>query len=107
MNETNENKSNVNARQVQDNLAEHKDLSDAEILALLRKLTGRDIPANVLLCEKQHDPDDTDPELDEEENEFEGDFYWNPSEEWKTAGCVLGGAALVGVGVLIGRLLSK
>lgn len=51
--------------------------------------------------------DDDDDEEDDDDDEFEDDYIWNPDPAWETAGWVLGGAALVGFGVLIGYLVTK
>lgn len=42
-----------------------------------------------------------------DDDEFEDEYIWNPDPAWETAGWVLGGAALVGLGVLIGYLVTK
>ena len=49
--------------------------------------------------------DDDDDE--EDDDEFDEDYIWNPDPAWETAGWVLAGAALVGIGLLIGHWISK
>jgi hypothetical protein len=53
-------------------------------------------------AEVVEDDDDED-----DDDEFEDDYIWNPDPAWETAGWVLGSAALVGLGVLIGYLATK
>lgn len=43
---------------------------------------------------------------DDEDNPFAGTYYWNPGPEWKTIGLVAGGAALVGLGALLYKILD-
>ena len=52
------------------------------------------------------DNDDDEDNEDEEDNPFAGDYYWSPGPEWKTIGLVAGGAALVGLGALLHKLMS-
>ena len=46
-------------------------------------------------------------EEEEEDNEFAGEYYWDPAPEWKTIGLVAGGAALVGLGALLHSLFDN
>ena len=52
------------------------------------------------------DEADDEGEEDEEDNPFEGDYYWCPGQEWKTIGLVAGGAALIGLGVLLCKMFD-
>ena len=54
------------------------------------------------------DEDDEDEEDEEDENrDYDlGDVYWHPGPEWKTIGLVAGGAALVGLGVLLYKMFD-
>ena len=52
------------------------------------------------------DDDKDDDEDDDEDNPFADDYYWSPGPEWKTIGLVAGGAALVGLGVLLHKLIE-
>ena len=54
-------------------------------------------------CASNNEEDD---EEDSEDNPFEGEYYWNPGPEWKTIGLVAGGAALVGLGVLLHKMIK-
>lgn len=57
-------------------------------------------------ADTEDDETEDDGEEEEEDNEFAGEYYWNPGPEWKTIGLVAGGAALVGLGALLCKLFD-
>lgn len=62
-------------------------------------------------ADEQDEFDDYDYEEGEEadsdsDDPFAGTYYWNPGPEWKTIGLVAGGAALVGLGALLYKMLD-
>ncbi len=56
--------------------------------------------------EEDEDEEKDNDDEDDENNPFAGSYYWNPGPEWKTIGLVAGGAALVGLGVLVAKMLD-
>ena len=70
-----------------------KDASSEDVKRLLEELLKqKTTPANVAT----DDDDDSD-----EDNEFDGEFFWNPAPEWEPVAYAAGGAALVGLGALL------
>ena len=72
---------------------------DSEVKRLLEEfLKAKAAPADVTVNDEE---DATD-----EDNEFEGEFFWNPAPEWEPVAYAAGGAALVGLGALLYHLLK-
>lgn len=70
-----------------------KDVSSEDVKRLLEELLKQKAaPANAAT----DDDDDSD-----EDNEFEGEYFWNPAPEWEPVAYAAGGAALVGLGALL------
>lgn len=73
-------------------------MSDSEVKRLLEELLkAKTAPATA----EANNEDTTD-----EDNEFEGEFFWNPAPEWEPVAYAAGGAALVGLGALLYHLLK-
>lgn len=71
-----------------------KDAPSEDVKRLLEEfLKAKGAPADV---EVNDEEDTTD-----EDNEFEGEFFWNPAPEWEPVAYAAGGAALVGLGALL------
>ncbi len=67
---------------------------DSEVKRLLEELLkAKTAPADVEAIDEE---DTTD-----EDNEFEGECFWNPAPEWEPVAYAAGGAALVGLGALL------
>ena len=72
---------------------------DSEVKQLLEELLkAKAAPADV---EGNDEEDATD-----DDNEFAGEFFWNPAPEWEPVAYAAGGAALVGLGALLYHLLK-
>jgi len=72
---------------------------DSDVKRLLEELLkAKAAPADI---EANDEEDATD-----DDNEFEGEFFWNPAPEWEPVAYAVGGAALVGLGALLYHLLK-
>ena len=64
----------------------------------------------VVSGDDEGDEDDEDDDGNDERNDLdkylEDSYFWNPGPEWKTIGLVAGGAALLGLGVLITKWMK-
>ena len=74
--------------------APQKAAGDSEIKRLLEELLkAKAAPADIEVIDED---DATD-----EDNEFAGEYVWNPAPEWEPVAYAAGGAALVGLGALL------
>ena len=72
---------------------------DSEVKRLLEELLkAKAAPAEV---EGNDEEDATG-----EDDEFDGEYFWNPAPEWEPVAYAAGGAALVGLGALLYHLLK-
>ena len=76
-----------------------KDASPEDVKRLLEELLkAKAAPADIEVNDEEDATDD--------DNEFEGEFFWNPAPEWEPVAYAAGGAALVGLGALLYHLLK-
>ena len=73
-------------------------VGDSEV----KRLLGELLKAKAAPATAEANNDDTT----DEDNEFEGEFFWNPAPEWEPVAYAAGGAALVGLGALLYHLLK-
>ena len=74
-------------------------VTDSDVKRLLEELLkAKAAPADVEVNDEDDATDD--------ENEFAGEFFWNPAPEWEPVAYAAGGAALVGFGALLYHLLK-
>ena len=79
--------------------ASQETVGDSEVKRLLEELLkAKAAPAD---AEGNDEEDTTD-----DENEFAGEYVWNPAPEWEPVAYAAGGAALVGLGALLYHLLK-
>ena len=79
--------------------APQETVGDSEVKRLLEELLkAKAAPADV---EGNDEEDATG-----EDDEFVGEFFWNPAPEWEPVAYAAGGAALVGLGALLYHLLK-
>jgi len=76
-----------------------ENVGDSDVKRLLEELLkAKTAPADIEVNDEEDATDD--------DNEFEGEFLWNPAPEWEPVAYAAGGAALVGLGALLYHLLK-